>query len=198
MLGALGLAGGCFAPPVNVGYVAMDPSRRGGVDVQGQIGGGGALPRDPNGGGAAMHVEPFVTPKVSIPIGTGIVGSTVGGAVPLRVGVRHRATRFFAYGAGIGPGVSFLDGIVIASGTADIEFIFGLQRHWGGFSVGLRPAVTFDSGLAFFYTMVDPTLALAITPRTSLTLALPMGASYLVGSPPTPFLTGAIGLFRRF
>lgn len=198
LLAVVGIAGGCLAPPMNVGYVAMDPSRRGGVDVQGQVGGGGELPSGLAGGGGAMHVEPFVTPKVSIPIGTAVVGSTAGGFAPLRVGVRHRATRFFAYGAGIGPGIVFDRGSVTASAAADIELVFGLQRPWGGFSIGIRPAVTFDAGFATFYTLLDPTLAIAVTPRTSLTLAVPLGGAYTSLGGAVPFMTGAIGLHRRF
>lgn len=195
--------GGCLAPPMNVGYVAMDPSRRGGVDVQGQLGGGGELPEGMAGAGGAIHVEPFVAPKVSIPMGTGMAGSIEGGAIPLRVGVRHRATRFFAYGGGIGPGLSFFGAFdrrsgVIASGAADIELVFGMQRRWGGLSIGFRPAVTFQRDFAVFYTLVDPTLAIVMTPTTSMTVAVPFGGLYTIDGGAGPFLTVAIGLARRF
>lgn len=197
---ALGVAlvlPGCLAPPMNVGYVAMDPSRRGGVDVQGQVGVGGALPSGPVGGGSTIHVEPFAGPKLSVPIGLGLAGSTEGGVAPLRIGVRHRARRFLAWGGGIGPAINFSDLGAFPSGVADLELVLGMQRPWGGLSVGMRPTVSFDAGFAMFYALVDPTIAFVVAPQTSLTIALPMGGFY-TGYGGGVFMTGALGIHRAF
>jgi hypothetical protein len=187
-------------PPMNVGYVTMDPSRRGGVDVQGQAGGGSWLPDPLGAGGTAMHVEPFVTEHVSIPIGTGLGGSELGGNAPLRVGVRHRAARVFAWGAGIGPSVMFDRSSIWASGVADVEVILGVQKPRVGFSFGLRPALSFDAHNLFVYVLGDPTLAITLVGQTALTIAVPSGGwvdtSGTLGG--AGFMSGALGVHHRF
>lgn len=186
-------------PPLNVGFVAMDPSHARGVDVQGQVGGGGVFAGGPSGGGSTMHIEPFVARKVSLPIGVG-VGATPGqGMAPLRVGVRHRPVSFLAYGAGIGPSLVFDRHFASVSGNADIELVLGVQRRVIGFSAGIRPTLAFPSSPAWFYLLLDPTLAIAVTPHTSLTLAVPFGVQYTSAfGGASAFMTGALGLHRRF
>jgi hypothetical protein len=199
VLGAAVMAA-CMPPPMNVGYVAMNPSGRGGVDVQGQVGAGGVVPDGGAGGGGSAQVEPFVAPRVSIPVGVGVVGMRDAGFAPLRVGVRHRPTSFLAYGAGIGPSVMFDRGSIVAAGVADVELVLGLQRPRVGFSVGLRPAVSFDAGLATIYAMCDPTLAVRIAAGTSITFAVPFGLIHTVGVGigTFAFMSGALGVHRRF
>jgi hypothetical protein len=98
LAGLLAAAAACMPPPMNVGYVSLDPARAGAVDVQGQAGGGGFLPRGAGGGATMMHVDPFVARRVSLPIGVALGGSTFGGHGILRVGVRHRALKVLAPG----------------------------------------------------------------------------------------------------
>jgi hypothetical protein len=184
---------------MNVGYVAMDPAHPRHVDVQGQVGGGGWLPHGDGGGGSTMHIEPFVARKVSLPIGAGVGASPGQGMAPFRFGVRHRPLSFLAYGAGIGPSLVFDRHFATVSGNADIELVLGLQRRVFGFSVGIRPTLAFPSSPAWFYFLVDPTLAIAVTPHTSVTLAIPFGLQYVSAfGGATAFMTGALGLHRRF
>jgi hypothetical protein len=193
-------AGGCMPPPMNVGYVAMDPAHAGGVDVQGQAGGGAWVPEAAGGGGAAVHVEPFVSRRVSLPIGGGLGGSGLGGHAPLRVGVRHRATRVFAYGAGIGPSITFESfGPNFVAGVADVEVVFGVDRRIVGFSIGVRPALSFAPGSLTFYALGDPTLAIALVGDTSLTIAVPFGGWVDTNTRDgSAFLSAALGVHRRF
>ena len=197
---AMGSVCACMPPPMNVGYVAMNPSGCGGVDVQGQVGMGGALPSGPPNGGGAAHVEPFVTRRVSIPIGVGVGGGAASdGFAPLRVGVRHRPLPFLAYGAGLGPSFVFDRAFFGTTGVADVELVLGLHRPCVGFSVGLRPALSFDAGGLAFYGLCDPSLAITLAPALSLTLALPVGIYHLpVAGGVVPFMSGALGVHRRF
>ena len=186
-------------PPMNVGYVAMDPSRKGGVDVQGQAGGGSWVPGPAGGGGAAMHVEPFVAKRVSLPIGVGAGGSGFGGHIPLRVGVRHRATKVFAWGAGIGPSVIVDRNFGSVSGIADLEVVLGVQKPIIGFSLGIRPALSFTERDLTVYVLGDPTLAIVLVGTTSLTLAIPFGGWVDTATADgSGFMAGAIGVHRRF
>jgi hypothetical protein len=206
------LASGCLPPPMNVGYVAMDPAGQGHVDVQGQVGGGAWVSASPyGGGGVAGHAEPFVADRVSIPIGIGlgVAGDrweTIG-LLPVRVGVRHRAARNFAWGVGLGPSIGFAELGAGISGVADLELIAGLQRHNIGFSFGIRPAFSFDGYGMTFYGLLEPTLAIPVgSRRTSLTVSVlggpwvtVSGGGNFVGSAwYSGFLGAAVGLYRRF
>jgi hypothetical protein len=151
-----------------------------------------------------------VADRVSIPVGVGLgVASnrweTVG-LLPVRVGVRHRATRAFAWGVGLGPSLAFAEIGAGISGVADLELIAGMQRHDVGFSLGIRPAFSFDSYEATFYGMLEPAVAIPVgSRRTSLTVAVLGGpwvsfsaGGNLIGSDYGGFLGAAVGLYRRF
>jgi len=197
-VGVVALLGGCMPPPMNVGYVAMDPSQRGGVDVQGQAGGGSWIPGPTGGGGAAMHVEPFVADDVSLPVGVGVGGSFAGAHLPMRVGLRHRVRPFFAWGAGIGPSFIFDRMFGVEAGVIDLELVFGRQWSRVGFSFGARPALSFTGVDLTAFVLGDPTLAIRLVGDTSLTLAVPFGGMIFEGGDGTAFMGAAIGVHRRF
>jgi hypothetical protein len=195
----------CLPPPMNVGYVALDPSRQGGVDLQGQFGGGASFAGPTGGGGGVAHVEPFVARKVSLPIGFGLgvagAGGRATGLMPFRFGVRHRALRHLAWGVGIGPSIAFDSGGAQVAGVADFEIVPGVQMHRFGFSFGIRPAFSFVSGGLTFYGMFEPAFAIGLGRQTSLTLALVAGpwVSAIDGhGTASGFLGAAIGVHRRF
>jgi hypothetical protein len=205
------LVAGCLPPPMSVGYVAMDPAGQGHVDVQGQVGGGAWPTYDAYGGGGVTgHAEPFVADRISIPIGVGIgVASNrreTFGLLPVRVGVRHRATPTFAWGVGLGPSLAFAELGAGISGVADLELVAGVQRRDIGFSFGVRPAFGFDDYEATFYGLLEPTVAIPVgSRRTSLTVSVLGGpwvsfsaGGNLVGSDYGGFLGAAVGLYRRF
>jgi hypothetical protein len=197
-VGVVALLGGCMPPPMNVGYVTMDASHRGGVDVQGQAGGGSWVPGPTGGGGAAMHVEPFVADDVSLPVGVGVGGSLAGAHLPMRVGLRHRVRPFFAWGAGLGPSFIFDRTFGVQAGVIDLELIFGVQRSRVGFSFGVRPALSFTGVDLTAFVLGDPTLAIRLVGDTSLTLAIPCGGMIFEGGDGTGFMGAAIGVHRRF
>lgn len=76
--------------------------------------------------------------------------------------------------------------------------MLGLQRPRIGFSVGLRPAISFDASWWNVYALCDPTLAITLAPRISLTLALPFGLVHMPYAGTAGFGSGAVGLHRRF
>ncbi len=191
-------------PPMNVGYVDLDPAGLGHADIQGQVGGGAEVTLPLGGGGVAAHFEPFVARKWSIPIGTGLGISGANGYAqghfPLRVGFRHRAiARHLAWGAGIGPSVVF-DNDAHVAGVADLELVAGTSRHRVGFSFGIRPAFSFDASLMTFYTLLEPSIAIPVR-RTSVTIGLVTGpwvTAFPDGAAAGGFLGSAVGLHRRF
>lgn len=204
---AASAAQACMPPPLGIGHVVMDPSGRGGVDIQGQLGGGAEFLGPSGGGGGAVHVETFVSEKVSFPIGAGVVlgggsGSGVGGFAPVRVGVRHRAGRHVAWGGGIGPSLIFGAPGPIFSGVADLEVIAGASFRTVGFSVGLRPAFSFEQSAEFtWFALVEPSLAFPVGPA-SLTVSL-LGGPWVTrisngGHAEGGFLGAAFGVHRRF
>lgn len=202
----VGLAlGGCMPPPMNIGYVDLDPGGLGQVDIQGQAGGGAEVVAPLGGGGVAAHFEPFVARKWSIPIGTGLGlsgnGTGATGHFPLRVGVRHRAIpKYLAWGMGIGPSVVFDDDFAGVSGVADAELVLGTSAHRVGFSFGMRPAFSFDAHNMTFYTLLEPAVAIPVR-RSSVTLAL-IGGPWVTptteGTPAGGFFGAALGLHRGF
>src|SRR5690606_15289751 len=143
---------------------------------------------------ATTQIEPFVTPRVSLPIGAVLGRSGLGGHAPFRFGVRHRATRGFAWGAGMGPSLIFDRQAAVVGGVADLEAVLGVQTRWAGFSFGFRPTFSFDASWFWLYFLAEPTLAITVAPRTSLTLAVPFGGwvdpNVSAGG---AFLSGAIG-----
>lgn len=146
-----------------------------------------------------MGVEPFVTRTVSIPIGAGLGGSSSGGHSPFRFGVRHRAARIFAYGFGIGPSVNFDEDYGLVSGVADVELVLGTQGRKAGFSLATRPALSFTADALAVYLLAEPTLAIRLVGRTSLTLALPFGGYFFPQSDTAlAYMSGAMGIHRRF
>jgi hypothetical protein len=199
------LAGGCMPPPMNVGYVDLDPGGLGRADVQGQVGGGAEFAGPMGGGGMVGHFEPFVARKWSIPIGTGLGisgdGSGAQGHYPLRVGFRHRAVpRYFAWGMGLGPSVVFNSAGAAVAGVADVELIVGTSANRVGFSFATRPAFSFDSTDMTFYTVFEPVIAVPVR-RTSITFGLVAGpwvTPTIDGTPAGGFLGSTFGLHRRF
>jgi hypothetical protein len=197
--------GGCMPPPMNIGYVDLDPGGLGHADIQGQVGGGAEMALPLGGGGVAAHFEPFVARKWSIPIGTGLGVSgaeyAAAGHFPLRVGFRHRAIpKFLAWGMGLGPSVVFDDDFADVSGVADLELVLGTSAHRVGFSFGMRPAFSFDANHMTFYTLLEPAVAIPVQ-RSSITIALlggPWVTPTIEGTPAGGFLGAAIGVHRGF
>jgi hypothetical protein len=201
-----GLAlGGCMPPPMNIGYVDLDPGGLGQVDIQGQAGGGAEVTAPIGGGGVAAHFEPFVARKWSIPIGTGLGlsgdGTGATGHFPLRVGFRHRAIpKYLAWGMGMGPSVIFTGGGAAVAGVADVELVLGTSAHRVGFSLGMRPAFSFDDNDMTFYTLLEPAVAIPVR-RSSVTIALvggPWVTPTVDGAPAGGFFGAALGLHRGF
>ena len=192
-------------PPMNIGYVDLDPGGLGQVDLQGQAGGGAEVTAPVGGGGVAGHVEPFVARKWSIPIGAGLGaagdGHSTAGLFPLRVGFRHRAIpRYLAWGAGLGPSVAFGEGGASIAGVADLELVLGTSAHRIGFSFGIRPAFSFDAHAFTFYTLLEPVIAIPVG-RARVTVGLIAGPWVTptdAGTASGGFVGAAIGIHRRF
>ncbi len=106
VLAAIVLVSGpaCVPPPVNPGYISI-PSSPKGKAVVNLMGGGAYEASTGNGyGGGAFHADPFVTKRLSIPLGlSGGGGAAVGGGAA-RVGLRYRAAPFMSLGGGVGGG----------------------------------------------------------------------------------------------
>jgi hypothetical protein len=195
--------GGCMPPPTNIGFVDPSASRRGGLDVQGQVGGGGQFPVQTPGGGGAVHVEPFVSPRLSVPIGLDYVRTRDYNFAPLRVGVRHRVRERLALGGGLGAATIFDRSGVDAAGTADLELIVSATQSRISVSAGLRPGLVFDSGTVAFVALAEPALAIHVTEALSVTATVPFGVWYWFDGPwrqgvGSFFGGGALGVHRRF
>jgi hypothetical protein len=146
-----------------------------------------------------VHVDPFVADRVSLPIGAGLGGSGLElGHGLLRVGVRHRALKVLAWGGGIGPSILFDRSSAQVAGVADLELVLGRQWRAVGFSLGMRPAMSFDADSWAFFFIGEPTLAVTVAPRTSLTIAVLTGVYDPSFSEAGAFLAGAFGVHRRF
>jgi hypothetical protein len=144
---------------VNPGYISFAPRVRGAVDLQ--VHGGSGFPHL---GWGAFHVEPYATPRLSIPIG--LLGSYPG-AGAARVGLRYRLTPVLTLGGGLGGAFSMqgwdpdTDELDQPFGAGLVDLELGLGRRWGrfGLSFALRPTyvipfpfgyVPMELGFAFY------------------------------------------------
>lgn len=164
------LSAGCV-PIVNTGYLSSAPRRAGAVDLQLHAGGG-----YPHYGWGSVHVEPFASSKLSIPIG--LSGSAVldGGGGALRVGLRHRTTRLLKLGGGLG-GTASSD----ASFAGLLDFELGLGDRWErfGLSLGFRPTWIIPSAIVYF--PFEVAAAIFVSRRWAVTL-LAYGGPAVIGS----------------
>ncbi len=204
LTGIVALAAGCLPPPMSIGYVALDPSGRGGVDIQGQVGAGAEFAGPAGGGGAVGIVEPFATRRFSFPIGVGFgvagANGSATGLMPLRFGVRHRALRHFSWGLGVGPSLAFSGGGAQVAGVADLELVVGTHLQRVGFSFGFRPAFSFSDRAMTWYGLFEPQLAIPVG-RARLTVGLltgPWVTGTQAGNAAGGFLGVAFGVYRRF
>jgi hypothetical protein len=138
----------CAPPPPPLGFVSVDPGERGQVDLSAAAGGGGHAAGA--GGAGAIHVEPYASPRTSIPI-DGWGGWAATGFGGGRVGARHRLDRPLTLGGGVSAGYP-------TSVGPDFELVTGWSRPRVGGSFGLRPGVQFvifEEGVSSFQMTTD-------------------------------------------
>ena len=147
---------GCIPvlPAVNPGFVSTAPRPDGGTDFGAQVAGAAFCVDECLGyTGASLHVEPWASPEISVPIDGAVAWfpDGTGVFVPLRAGLRYHPGAGFAVGAGLGPAFSMMgpDYIdlgydsVMFGGSVDIETAFGADLSNGGLSIALRPGWSF-------------------------------------------------------
>ncbi len=132
----------CVAPPP-AGFITPGPQKRGNVQMSAQ-GGAGFTYAGVGGAGGALHIEPFVTRRLSIPL-TGVVadgmGMDVGGLE------EHAETTMYWYGqARLGLRYRIRDHITVGGGLLGnariVRHCYGMddwecdsKRTDGGFSL---------------------------------------------------------------
>ena len=136
-------------PMVNPGFISMQPRKPGAVDFQVNAGSG-----YPYLGWGSVHVEPYATEKLSVPIG--LLGSYPG-AGAARVGLRYRMTPVLTLGGGVGGGFFAVeysidgDSDTAAGGFGLVDLELGLGRRWGKFalSFAFRPTYVIPTPMAY-------------------------------------------------
>lgn len=202
---------GCAPPPLPPGFVSTAPGFPRQFDLA-AAGGVGAQEADPDSlaGGGGLQVEPYVTPRVSIPIELGggashvrILGSgNWMGYAAMRTGVRWRLRPHLALGAGVG-GASIIDtedhgGLMAGplAGTFDAEV--ASSARWGSLALSgvFRPSIVVSGRSDWqLYGTFAVAPAWFLTPNLALT-------GHVVGGPITygfaaasGFIGGGAGLF---
>jgi hypothetical protein len=195
----------CIPFPVHPGYIDLATKGRGRLDLTGAVGGqgnslGGGL------GGVQLGVDPYLTERLSLPVGLigglGSYGAGVTGGVAARLGVRYRLAPPFALGTGLGGGYYGWGYSGLASHAGglhlDVEAVIG--GRWGdvGLSVTARP--TFEVLGPFFFLPVEAALVIHLSSRASLTLHAYGGP--IVEMEPDPWAGGwgggAIGFMMAY
>jgi hypothetical protein len=196
IVGVLVLAG-CMPMPVNPGYVSTSYRKAGKVDLAFHAGGyvmpfaGDALAT----GGGAFHVEPYLMPKLSLPIGLAGGGGAGAGGASLRAGARYRALPMLAVGGGLGGGGYGDEGS--ARGSLFLDFELAVGGRWSviGISLALRP--TFDVIRPSWLLPTELAIALYPQPGWAITLHF-YGGPYVMLPPDVDafgWIGGGIGLF---
>jgi len=184
------LAAACTPPyPTHPGYVSTAHRSRGNVDV-GVM--GGAFYSNIPVGGAELKLDPYVTPRLSIPIEAAGAGSSFGGGGAARLGVRFRALPVLGIGAGVGGG--FYVGQYMGFGALhlDVELALGLRRGWFGMSFALRP--TFEAIRGWFLMPTDVSFAFYPLKRFAITVHVFGGPWVHIPGPDAWFwVGGALG-----
>ncbi len=204
----LALLPACLGAPVAPGFISTAPASRGAVGV-----GAGAGPAMLLGegvtvaGGGAFHLDPFVSPRLSIPIELGLGGRGGGAAGISRFGLRYRPLDRFSLGFGGGPGflanTDFDDRLVFNPyGAVDLEFAF--SDRWGnvGLSAVARPSFAIYGNYAEMFGTLAASPAFYVTDNMALTIHLITGPRFGFDSSGVDgvlgMLVAGLGFYGRF
>lgn len=195
----------CVPFPVHPGYIDLAPKSRGRMDFTGVVGGqgnslGGGL------GGIQMGLDPYLTDRLSLPVGLigglGSYGWGVAGGIAARLGVRYRVVDAFALGGGLGGGYYGWGYSGLSGGGGglhlDMEAAFG--GRWGivGLSITARPS--FEVLSPMFLFPLEAAVALHVGKKAALTLHAYGGP--MVEMEPDPWVGGwgggAIGFLMTY
>lgn len=203
------IGAGCtpVVPPVNPGFVSVAPRRDAQVDVGVQAEGVAMCPLIEGCRGAvggAIHVEPYATDRISVPLsvsGSGVFLESEVLAVPTRLGVRYRLGSGVAVGAGAGPSVLLVLGdssgeppAVLGGGNFDVDLAIGTTFSGGAVSFAARPAYSV-MGTQSVETMHAFTMPLEAAAMAFMRDNLALGGSVVGGPTVTKdgMTVGAIG-----
>lgn len=181
----------CVAHPVNPGYVSVAAGAPHGVDLSISGGGGVEIFEDTEVvavGAGSIHVEPYASSRLSIPLSISAGGSDMdgfrawGGAG--RIGIRYRLLSWLAIGSGVGVGLfrgemRWFGEVLINehekwASFFDIELAAGIRKGRWGFSLALRP--TFEAIEALFTLPVEAVVG--IHPSRSLAITIHVYGGY--------------------
>ncbi len=178
----------CVPQPVNPGYISI-PSNTKGKAVIGLMGGGAYEASTGYGyGGGAFHADPFVTERLSIPLGLSGGGGAAAGGGAARVGLRYRALSFMSLGGGVGAGAYGGVGAIVTA-FLDLELAFGGRWSHFGFSLALRPS--FDVVYGYFH--IPTSFVIAIYPVEKWGITLHAMGNPFVELETDPYVGGWIG-----
>lgn len=215
-----GLACSVAPPPVQQGFISIEPGARGRTDVTAVGGPVGLFSADGASivGNGGLNAEPFVGQRLSVPVGVGVGGSPAW--VGSRVGLRYRPREYpITVGVGGGPGLTVrrYSELELAArefdvgsyGALDLEF--AMSHRWRRFALSgaLRPALSIWNlaQLVSFYGLIEITPAVFFTESIAMTLHVVTGPQLSVAREeggtysdplPTGVLGGGLGLYVQF
>jgi hypothetical protein len=143
-----------------------------------------------SGGGAQIKVEPYILPRLSMPIDAVGGGTRYGGGGAARIGLRYRALPILSVGGGLGGGFYGISDYGSTGALhADLELALGRRWRVIGLSFALRP--TFD--VIFGWFLLPAHLSLAIYPLGRFAITLHVFGGPFTEMRPDPHALGWIG-----
>lgn len=126
-------------------------------------------------------MEPYATPRLSVPIGA--IG-TYPGAGAARVGLRYRLGRFLSLGGGAGTSFFVIreteDHGYGVAGLVDLELALGHRWRWFGLSFAFRPTYQFPWP-SMLTLPVSLAFAFYVSERWAINVLTHGGAAFIFG-----------------
>lgn len=175
----------CASSPI--GHIVRGEQQPGRVVVSAQGGAGGNITDEGVGVGGAVHVDPFVTSRLSIPVSLSYLrlwdAESLWSATG-RVGLRYRLGEYITLGGGLAAVVQQSDDTerkTFTNGSGQIDFEWSVGRRWSFVSISWAQRLLWDARNYFFVNLLSE-LSLAWYP-TGKDLAITASPFYSITFP---------------